>query len=49
MTTPTEVTTPTDHRPELVTVIAHMRAKLGKEQDLRDALEARGSTWSSAW
>jgi quinol monooxygenase YgiN len=40
VTTPTEVTTPTDHRPELVTVIAHMRAKLGKEQDLRDALEA---------
>jgi hypothetical protein len=45
VTTPTEVTTPTDHRPELVTVIAHMRAKPGKEQDLRDALEARGSTW----
>ena len=43
MTTPTEVTTPTDHRPEVVTVIAHMRAKPGKEQDLRDALEARGS------
>ena len=40
MATPTEVTTPTDHRPELVTVIAHMRAKQGKEQDLRDALEA---------
>jgi quinol monooxygenase YgiN len=40
VTTPTEVTTPTDHRPELVTVIAHMRAKPGKEQDLRDALEA---------
>jgi quinol monooxygenase YgiN len=38
--TPTEVTKPTDHRPELVTVIAHMRAKQGKEQDLRDALEA---------
>jgi hypothetical protein len=34
------VTTPTDSRPELVTVIAHMRAKTGKEQDLRDALEA---------
>jgi len=34
------VSTPTDSRPELVTVIAHMRAKPGKEQDLRDALEA---------
>ena len=40
MATPTEVTKPTDHRPELVTVIAHMREKQGKEQDLRDALEA---------
>ena len=34
------MTTPTDARPDLVTVIAHMRAKRGKEQDLRDALEA---------
>jgi quinol monooxygenase YgiN len=34
------VTTPTDARPDLVTVIAHMRAKPGKEQDLRTALEA---------
>jgi quinol monooxygenase YgiN len=34
------VSTPTDSRPELVTVIAHMRAKPGKEQDLLDALEA---------
>ena len=34
------MTTPTDARPDLVTVIAHMRAKPGKEQDLRDALEA---------
>jgi hypothetical protein len=34
------VTTPTDARPDLVTVIAHMRAKPGKEQDLRNALEA---------
>jgi quinol monooxygenase YgiN len=34
------VSTPTDSRPELVTVIAHMRAKPGREQDLRDALEA---------
>ena len=41
MTTPTEVRTPTDHRPEVVTVIAHMRAKPGKEQDLRDARRAQ--------
>ena len=41
MTTPTEVRTPTDHRPEVVTVIAHMRAKPGKEQDLRDHGERR--------
>ena len=34
------MTTPTDARPDLVTVIAHMRAKSGKEQDLRNALEA---------
>jgi len=34
------VTTPTDARPDLVTVIAHMRAKPGKEQDLRNGLEA---------
>ena len=34
------MTTPTDARPDLVTVIAHMRAKPGKEQDLRNALEA---------
>ena len=34
------MSTPTDSRPELVTVIAHMRAKPGKEQDLRDALKA---------
>jgi hypothetical protein len=34
------VATPTDARPDLVTVIAHMRAKPGKEQDLRNALEA---------
>ena len=32
--------TPTDSRPDLVTVIAHMRAQSGKEQELRDALEA---------
>ena len=32
------MTTPTDTRPELLTVIAHMRARPGKEQDLRDAL-----------
>jgi quinol monooxygenase YgiN len=34
------MSTPTDSRPDLVTVIAHMRAKPGKEQDLRAALEA---------
>ena len=34
------MSTPTDSRPELVTVIAHMRAQPGKEQELRDALEA---------
>jgi quinol monooxygenase YgiN len=34
------VSTPTDSRPDLVTVIAHMRAKPGSEQDLRNALEA---------
>jgi quinol monooxygenase YgiN len=33
------VTTPTDDRPELLTVIANMRAKPGKEQELREALE----------
>lgn len=32
------MTTPTDSRPELLTVIAHMKAKPGKEQELRDAL-----------
>lgn len=34
------MTTPTDARPDLVTVIAHMRAKPGKEQALRNGLEA---------
>jgi quinol monooxygenase YgiN len=34
------VPTPTDDRPELLTVIATMRALPGKEQDLRDALVA---------
>ena len=34
------MSTPTDSRPDLVTVIAHMRAKPGKEQELRDSLEA---------
>lgn len=34
------MTTPTDTRPELLTVIAHMKAAPGKEQDLRPALEA---------
>lgn len=32
--------TPTDDRRDLLTVIASMRAKPGKEQDLRTALEA---------
>ncbi len=32
--------TPTDDRRDLLTVIAHMRAKPGKEQDLHDALAA---------
>ncbi|MGY1679135.1 putative quinol monooxygenase [Geodermatophilus sp. SYSU D01176] len=32
--------TPTDERPDLLTVIAHMRAKPGKEGQLRKALEA---------
>jgi quinol monooxygenase YgiN len=32
--------TPTDDRRDLMTVIAHMRAKPGKEQELYDALEA---------
>jgi quinol monooxygenase YgiN len=32
--------TPTDSRRDLLTVIAHMRAKPGREQELRDTLEA---------
>ena len=32
--------TPTDERPELLTVIAHMRAKPGKEDELREALRS---------
>jgi quinol monooxygenase YgiN len=32
--------TPTDDRRDLLTVIAHMRAQPGREQDLRDALTA---------
>lgn len=32
--------TPTDDRRDLLTVIAHMRAKSGKEQELREALTA---------
>jgi quinol monooxygenase YgiN len=32
--------TPTDDRRDLLTVIAHMRAKPGKEQELNDALVA---------
>lgn len=34
------MTTPTDDRRDLLTVIAYMRAKPGKEADLRQALEA---------
>ena len=34
------MSTPTDSRPDLVTVIAHMRARSGKERELRSALEA---------
>ncbi len=34
------MTTPTDERPELLTVIAHMRAKPGKEDELREALRS---------
>jgi quinol monooxygenase YgiN len=34
------VTTPTDNNPELLTVIASMRAKPGKEAELRTALES---------
>lgn len=34
------MTTPTDARPDLLTVIASMRAKPGQERQLREALEA---------
>ncbi len=34
------MTTPTDNNRDLLTVIARMRAKPGKEQELRDALAA---------
>ena len=34
------MTTPTDERREVLTVTAHMRAKPGREQDLREALES---------
>lgn len=34
------MTTPTDSNRELLTVIARMRARAGKEQELREALEA---------
>ena len=33
------MTTPTDERRDLLTVIAHMRAKPGREQELRELLE----------
>jgi quinol monooxygenase YgiN len=35
-----DVTTPTDSNRELLTVIASMRAKAGREQELREMLEA---------
>ena len=34
------MTTPTDDRPELLTVIANMRAEPGREDELRTRLEA---------
>ena len=34
------MTTPTDARPDLVTVIAHMRAQPRQKEELRQALEA---------
>jgi hypothetical protein len=36
--------TPTDDRRDLLTVIAHLRAKPGTEQDLNDALDAHLQT-----
>ena len=33
------MTTPSDERRELLPVIAHLRPKPGREQDLREALE----------
>ena len=35
------MTTPTDTRRDLLTVIARMHAKPGKEQELREALQGR--------
>ena len=40
------MSTPTDTRRDLVTVIAHMRAKPGKQQELREALEGLIDTTS---
>ncbi|PWJ53526.1 Quinol monooxygenase YgiN [Quadrisphaera granulorum] len=34
------MTTPTDERRDLLTVVATMRARAGKEEELREALEA---------
>lgn len=34
------MSTPTDANPELLTVVAHMRAREGRQQELRDALIA---------
>ena len=33
------MSTPTDHRPDLLTVVASMRARAGRERDLRELLE----------
>src|SRR4029453_11133108 len=40
------MSTPTDTRRDLITVIAHMRAKPGKQQELREALEGLIETTS---
>ena len=33
------MSTPTDHRPDLLTVVASMRARSGKEEELRELLQ----------
>jgi quinol monooxygenase YgiN len=40
------MSTPTDTRRDLITVIAHMRAKPGRQQQLREALEGLIDTTS---